>query len=95
MQQKENKQQEEFINPIDEDKIAQTRTSLPYAHTVGRADQTDGQRGKAKGRGGNGYVQTNRYAAFTRSKKADRTVGPTGKSHSAPHLHIRADLRQR
>ena len=50
MQQKENKQQEEFINPIDEDKIAQNPHLLPYAHTVGGVQIKPMDKGKAKGR---------------------------------------------
>ena len=50
MQQKENKQQEEFINPIDEDKIAQNPHLLPYAHTMGGVQIKPMDKGKAKGR---------------------------------------------
>ena len=34
---KKEQQQEEFINPIDPDKVAENPHLLPYAHTVGSA----------------------------------------------------------
>ncbi|MEL6653962.1 MAG: DUF2452 domain-containing protein [Bacteroidota bacterium] len=40
----------EFVNPIDEDKIAQNPHSLPYAHTVGSPIIKPIDKGKVKGR---------------------------------------------
>lgn len=43
------KKQEEFINPIDKDKIAENPHLLPYAHTVGGAVIKPIDKGKVKG----------------------------------------------
>lgn len=43
------KQQKEFINPIDKDKIAENPHLLPYAHTVGGAVIKPIDKGKVKG----------------------------------------------
>ena len=43
-------QQESFINPIDEDKIAENPHLLPYAHTVGGAVIKPEDKGRLKGR---------------------------------------------
>jgi hypothetical protein len=42
--------QEEFINPIDKDKIAENPHLLPYAHTRGGVSIKPTDKGKAKGR---------------------------------------------
>ncbi len=48
---KKNKQEtEEFINPIDPDKITATPHSLPYAHTRGSVEVKPIDKGRAKGR---------------------------------------------
>ncbi|MCB0596025.1 MAG: DUF2452 domain-containing protein [Lewinellaceae bacterium] len=41
---------EEFINPIDKDKIAESPHNLPYAHTVGGVQIKPMDKGRAKGR---------------------------------------------
>ncbi|MEM6724754.1 MAG: DUF2452 domain-containing protein [Bacteroidota bacterium] len=41
---------EEFINPIDKDKVAERPGTLPYAHTVGGAVVKPEDKGKIKGR---------------------------------------------
>ena len=41
---------EEFINPIDPDKITETPSTLPYAHHSGSALIKPEDRGKIKGR---------------------------------------------
>lgn len=41
---------EDFINPIDPDKITETPHSLPYAHTRGGVEVKPIDKGKAKGR---------------------------------------------
>ncbi len=46
----EKKSKEEFINPIDPDKIAENPHLLPYAHTVGGALIKPEDTGKLKGR---------------------------------------------
>jgi hypothetical protein len=46
----EHEKQTEFINPIDEDKIAENPHSLPYAHTVGGVEIKPIDAGKTKGR---------------------------------------------
>ena len=43
------KKQEEFINPIDKDKIAENPHLLPYAHTVGGAVIKPIDKGRVKG----------------------------------------------
>ena len=43
------KEQEEFINPIDIDKVAENPHLLPYAHTVGGAVIRPIDKGKMKG----------------------------------------------
>ncbi|HFA48222.1 MAG TPA: DUF2452 domain-containing protein [Bacteroidetes bacterium] len=40
---------ENFINPIDKDKVAETPHNLPYAHTVGGAVIKPIDRGRVKG----------------------------------------------
>ncbi|MCB0550057.1 MAG: DUF2452 domain-containing protein [Phaeodactylibacter sp.] len=50
MEEKMNDKQEEFINPIDKDKIAESPHNLPYAHTIGGAQIKPIDKGKAKGR---------------------------------------------
>lgn len=51
----------EFINPIDEDKVAENPGLLPYAHTVGSALIKPVDRGKIKGRAVSAmYEQTDR-----------------------------------
>lgn len=44
------RQKEEFINPIDPDKIAENPHLLPYAHTRGGVAIKPTDKGKAKGR---------------------------------------------
>ncbi|MDX2302010.1 MAG: DUF2452 domain-containing protein [Microscillaceae bacterium] len=44
------KNQEEFINPIDEDKVAQNPGTLPYAHTVGGFVIKPTEKGVIKGK---------------------------------------------
>ncbi|MEN0003656.1 MAG: DUF2452 domain-containing protein [Bacteroidota bacterium] len=46
----EEKEQKEFINPIDPDKIAENPHLLPYAHTVGGAVIKPIDKGRVKGR---------------------------------------------
>jgi hypothetical protein len=46
----ENEEQEEFINPIDEDKVAQNPGTLTYAHTVGGAVIKPTEQGVIKGK---------------------------------------------
>lgn len=41
---------EEFVNPIDKDKIAENPHSLPYAHTVSGVEIRPIDKGKVKGR---------------------------------------------
>ena len=41
---------EEFINPIDPDKIAENPHNLPYAHTVSGVEIKPIDKGKVKGR---------------------------------------------
>jgi hypothetical protein len=48
---------EEFINPIDSDKVTQTPSSLEYAHHVGSALIKPEDRGKIKGRAMSAMVQ--------------------------------------
>jgi hypothetical protein len=43
------KEEKEFINPIDPDKVAENPHLLPYAHTVGGAQIKPIDRGRAKG----------------------------------------------
>lgn len=43
------KKEEEFVNPIDEDKIAENPHLLPYAHTVGGAKIKPIDKGRTKG----------------------------------------------
>ena len=43
------KEQEEFVNPIDIDKVAENPHLLPYAHTVGGAVIKPIDKGKVKG----------------------------------------------
>ncbi len=43
------KQEEEFINPIDIDKVAENPHLLPYAHTIGGAVIKPIDKGKVKG----------------------------------------------
>lgn len=50
MSSNENKENEEFINPIDPDKITEAPHSLPYPHTVGSALVKPDDLGKLKGR---------------------------------------------
>jgi hypothetical protein len=45
------KQNEEFINPIDPDKVAENPALLPYAHTAGSALIKPEDRGKIMARG--------------------------------------------
>ncbi len=45
----EEKEKEEFINPIDPDKIAENPHLLPYAHTVGGAVIKPIDKGRVKG----------------------------------------------
>ena len=52
------RQNEEFINPIDKDKIAENPHLLPYAHTRGGVNIKPVDKGKVKGRA-NRYVRTN------------------------------------
>ncbi len=44
-----NTDQEEFINPIDKDKVAENPHLLPYAHTVGGAVIKPIDKGRVKG----------------------------------------------
>ena len=44
------RQNEEFINPIDKDKIAENPHLLPYAHTRGGVSIKPTDKGKVKGR---------------------------------------------
>ncbi len=44
-----NKEKEDFINPIDKDKIAENPHLLPYAHTVGGAVIKPIDKGRVKG----------------------------------------------
>ena len=46
----EKQAKEEFVNPIDPDKIAENPHLLPYAHTVGGAVIKPEDTGKLKGR---------------------------------------------
>ncbi len=46
----EEDKKKDFVNPIDEDKIAEDPHLLPYAHTVGGAVIKPVDRGKVKGR---------------------------------------------
>ena len=58
---KDEQPKESFINPIDEDKIAENPHLLPYAHTVGGAVIKPTDRGKIKGRALSAmYDQTDR-----------------------------------
>ena len=50
MTESKDKNQEEFINPIDEDKIAENPHLLPYAHTVGGVIIKPIDKGRVKGR---------------------------------------------
>lgn len=51
MSKKKTRQEEqEFINPIDPDKVADNPHALPYAHSVGGAVIKPEDRGKIKGR---------------------------------------------
>lgn len=45
----ENKEQEEFVNPIDPDKVAENPHLLPYAHTVGGSVIKPIDKGRVKG----------------------------------------------
>lgn len=48
--QAENNNQDQVINPIDQDKVAENPALLPYAHTVGGAVIKPIDKGKVKGR---------------------------------------------
>lgn len=43
------KEEEEFINPIDKDKITENPHTLPYAHTIGGAQIKPIDKGRTKG----------------------------------------------
>jgi len=49
MKEKEEKEKETFINPIDKDKITENPHNLPYAHTVGGAEIKPIDKGRVKG----------------------------------------------
>ncbi len=49
MSQENKNDQEEFINPIDKDKVAENPSILPYAHTVGSAVIKPIDKGRVKG----------------------------------------------
>ncbi len=46
---KKEKQEEEFINPIDKDKVTENPHTLPYAHTVGGSIIKPIDKGRVKG----------------------------------------------
>ena len=46
---KKEQEQQEFINPIDPDKVAENPHLLPYAHTVGSAVIKPIDKGRVKG----------------------------------------------
>ena len=50
MKKKKKNNQEAFINPIDDDKVAENPHALPYAHTVGGVQIKPVDKGKIKGR---------------------------------------------
>ena len=50
MSEKEKKDKEEFVNPIDPDKITETPNTLEYGHNVGSAVVKPEDQGKVKGR---------------------------------------------
>ncbi len=52
-----NKEEEEFINPIDKDKVAENPGLLPYSHNVGGAVIKPEDKGKIKGRALNAMYQ--------------------------------------
>ncbi|GAB4145177.1 MAG: hypothetical protein Fur0041_19870 [Bacteroidia bacterium] len=57
----ESTNQDEFINPIDPDKVAENPGLLPYAHTVGSAIIRPIDKGRTKGLAVSAmYEQTNR-----------------------------------
>jgi len=47
---KDKPEKEEFINPIDEDKITENPSTLPYAHTIGGVVIKPEDQGRIKGR---------------------------------------------
>ncbi|MFA5574200.1 MAG: DUF2452 domain-containing protein [Brumimicrobium sp.] len=49
-QKKQKKKQEDFINPIDPDKVTETPHSLPFPHTVGSVLVKPEDKGKIKSR---------------------------------------------
>ena len=52
---------EEFINPIDKDKVAEHPATLPYAHTVGGALIKPEDMGKVKGRALSAMYEQTQY----------------------------------
>ena len=50
MEKRKKNNQEAFINPIDDDKVAENPHALPYAHTVGGVQIKPVDKGKIKGR---------------------------------------------
>jgi hypothetical protein len=66
---KENKQEEEFINPIDIDKVAENPHLLPYAHTVGGSVIKPIDKGRVKGLSLDAmYEQTNVHLSQIRKQ---------------------------
>lgn len=60
MKEQNTESQEDFINPIDDDKVAETPNLLPYAHTVGSAVIKPIDKGRVKGLAVSAmYEQTN------------------------------------
>ena len=80
---------EEFINPIDKDKVAENPGLLPYAHTVGSAIIRPIDKGRTKGVAMSAmYEQTDRQLEQLR-KQVELLVEQANAIHKRVHLSER------
>ena len=86
---KEKNDEQEFINPIDEDKIAENPHLLPYAHTVGGSVIKPIDKGKVKGLAVSAmYEQTDVQLNQIR-KQVELLV------EQAQHIHRRVEVSEK
>lgn len=85
----EEPKKEEFINPIDKDKVAENPGLLPYAHTVGSAIIRPIDKGRTKGVAMSAmYEQTDRQLEQLR-KQVELLVEQANAIHQRVHLSER------
>jgi len=85
----EENQEEEFINPIDKDKIADNPHLLPYAHTVGGSIIKPIDKGRVKGLSLDAmYEQTNVHLSQIR-KQVETLI------QQAQQVHDRVEISEK